>query len=92
MIAIWSRGAGRRLPPREKARVQAWSQPVRGDATDAKIVDVQRFRKHVWWVGGNATAYRPLLEAALVNDSPEMVDVLSEVVNKSISNVSAEHL
>ena len=31
---------------------------------------------------------RTLLEAALVNDSPEMVDVLSEVVNKSISNVS----
>lgn len=67
---------------------QAWSQPVRGDATDAKIVDVQRFRKHVWWVGGNATSYRPLLEAALVNDSPEMVDVLSEVASKSISSVS----
>ncbi|MBS1369296.1 MAG: hypothetical protein HPZ91_04990 [Lentisphaeria bacterium] len=67
---------------------QSWSQPVRGDATDKKIVDVQRFRKHVWWVGGNATAYRPLLEAALVNDSPEMIDVLSEVVAKSISNVS----
>ena len=72
----------------KKLAFQAWSQPVRGDATDAQIVDVQRFRKYVWWVGGNANGYRPLLEAALVNDSPEMVDVLSEVVNKSISNVS----
>ena len=71
-----------------KIAFQAWSQPMRGDATDRKIVDVERFRKHVWWVGGNATAYRPLLEAALVNESPEMIDVLGEVVNKSISCVS----
>ncbi len=72
----------------KKLAFQAWSQPARNDATDRKVVSVDRFRKHVWWVGGNATGYRPLLEAALINDSPEMVDVLAEVVNRSISAVS----
>lgn len=72
----------------KKLAFQAWSQPVRGDATDQNVVSVERFRKHVFWVGGNATAYRPLLETALVNNSPEMVDVLSEVANRSMSVVS----
>lgn len=72
----------------KKLAFQAWSQPVRRDATDRNIVSVDRFRKHVWWVGGNATAYRPLLEAALVNSSPEMIDVLSKVAAGSISQVS----
>lgn len=72
----------------KKLAFQAWSQPVRHDATDRNIVSIERFRKHVWWVGGNATAYRPLLEAALVNSSPEMIDVLSRVAAGSISQVS----
>jgi len=67
---------------------QAWSQPLRGDATDKNIVSVERFRHHVWWVGGNATGYRPLMGAALVNDSEKMLDVLAEVAGRSISAVS----
>ncbi len=72
----------------QKISFQSWSQPVRNDATQENIISVERFRKHVWWVGGNATAYRPLFEASIVNSSPEMLDVLSEVANKSISVVS----
>ena len=37
--------------------MQTWTQPYRNDATDANVVSVERFRNHVWWVGGNAIAY-----------------------------------
>ena len=67
---------------------QAWSQPLRNDATDRNIVSIDRFRGNAGWVGGNATAYRPLLDTALVNESPEMVDVVAEVARRSISRVS----
>ncbi|MCS3282818.1 hypothetical protein NXV73_09890 [Bacteroides salyersiae] len=40
---------------------QSWTQPYRHDETDKNVVSVERFRKHVWWVGGNALDYRPVL-------------------------------
>lgn len=68
--------------------LQSWTQPLRHDATDENIVSVERFRNHVWWVGGNALAYRSLLPCAFMMSSSQMVDVLAEVAQKSISNVS----
>lgn len=73
-----------------KLAFQAWSVPMRGDATDEHIVSVDRFRKHVWWVGGNATGYRPLLEAAIVSNSVEMVDVAFEVAFSSLSSQASQ--
>ena len=67
---------------------QSWTQPSRNDSTDNNVVSVERFRKHVWWVGGNALDYRPLLEAALAMKSIPMIDVLAEVTLKSFSVVS----
>lgn len=67
---------------------QSWTQPLRNDSTDNNVISVERFRKHVWWVGGNALDYRPLLEAALAMKSVPMIDVLSEVTYKSFSVVS----
>ena len=68
--------------------MQSWTQPYRGDATDKNVVDIQRFRHHVWWVGGNAIAYRSLLPAAVMMQSIEMLDVISEVAQQSLSSVS----
>lgn len=70
--------------------MQSWTQPYRMDATDEQVVDVERFRNHVWWVGGNALAYRPLLPVAMMMDSAEMVDVIAEVAQKSVSTVSQQ--
>lgn len=67
---------------------QSWSVPARSDKTDANIISVDRFRKHVWWVGGNATGYRVLLETAAQLSSCEMADVVGEVAARSISSVS----
>ena len=41
-----------------------WTQPLRHDETDENVVSISRFRNHVWWVGGNALAYRSLLPVA----------------------------
>jgi hypothetical protein len=49
---------------------------------------VERFQKHVWWVGGNALAYRPVLPAAFMMNSIPMVDVMAEVAKQAISPVS----
>ncbi len=68
--------------------LQAWTQPMRRDETDADVVSLARFRNHVWWVGGNALAYRPLLQAAAMFSSVPMVDLLAEVCQKCISNTS----
>jgi len=68
--------------------LQAWTQPLRGDLTDENVVQVARFRKHVWWVGGNAIGYRPLFLCALMYRSVPMVDLIAEVCQKSISTVS----
>lgn len=67
---------------------QSWTQPYRHDETDKNVVNVERFRKHVWWVGGNALDYRPVLEAAVMMSSIPMVDVLAEVAIRSLSIVS----
>ena len=67
---------------------QAWTQPYRHDATDQNVVSVERFRKHVWWVGGNAVAYRPVLQASIMMNSIPMMDVMAEVAKGAISPVS----
>lgn len=68
--------------------LQAWTQPLRGNFTDNNVVQTERFRKHVWWVGGNAIGYRPLFLCALMYKSIPMIDLLAEVCRKSISTVS----
>ncbi len=68
--------------------LQAWTQPFRNDETDNNVVQIERFRNHVWWVGGNALAYRSLLPVAFMYKSIPMVDVLSEVCQRGISMTS----
>lgn len=68
--------------------LQAWTQPFRHDGTDANVVSVPRFRNHVWWVGGNALGYRPLLPVAMMYRSIPMVDLLMEVCRESLSSTS----
>ncbi|QZT37804.1 hypothetical protein K5X82_02640 [Halosquirtibacter xylanolyticus] len=69
---------------------QSWTQPYRNDATDKNVVSVERFRKHVWWVGGNALAYRSLLPAAAAMKSIPMMDVLCTVTQNAISTVAQQ--
>lgn len=64
--------------------LQAWTQPLRHDETDLNVVQVERFRNHVWWVGGNALAYRSLLPVAVMYKSMPMLDVLGEVAQRGI--------
>lgn len=68
--------------------LQAYTQPLRRDATDRNVVSVERFRNHVWWVGGNALAYRSLLPVAVMYSSVPMLDVLAEVCQRGISVTS----
>lgn len=68
--------------------LQAWTQPFRNDATDNNVVQIERFRNHVWWVGGNALGYRPLLAVACMYKSVPMIDLLAEVSSKGISPTS----
>ncbi|MFZ4726521.1 MAG: polysaccharide lyase family 8 super-sandwich domain-containing protein, partial [Paludibacter sp.] len=68
--------------------MQTWTQPYRNDATDANVVSVERFRNHVWWVGGNAIAYRCLLPVAVMHRSAAMINVISQVAIGALSTVS----
>ena len=68
--------------------LQAYTQPLRNDETDQNIVSIERFRNHVWWVGGNALAYRSLLPVAVMYHSVPMVDLLAEVCQRGISMTS----
>ena len=68
--------------------LQSWTHPWRDDATQIDYISVERFRNHVWWVGGNALGYRDLLATAAVQHSVKMIEVLSEVCQKSFSAVS----
>lgn len=68
--------------------LQAWTQPFRNDETDKNVVSIERFRNHVWWVGGNGLGYRALLPVAAMYRSIPMLDVLSEVCLQSISYTS----
>ena len=54
--------------------LQAWTQPLRDDETDKNVVSINRFRNHVWWVGGNALAYRSLLPVAVMYKSIPVSD------------------
>ena len=68
--------------------LQAWTQPLRNDETDMDVVQPDRFRHHVWWVGGNALAYRSLLPVAAMYRSSEMISLLKEVARKGIGRTS----
>lgn len=68
--------------------LQAYTQPLRRDKTDENVVSVERFRNHVWWVGGNALAYRSLLPVAAMYSSVPMVDMLVEVCRRGVSATS----
>ena len=68
--------------------MQSWTQPYRHDATDANVVQVERFRKHVWWVGGNALAYRPVFPTAILMNSVPMMDVMATVAKNALTPVS----
>lgn len=68
--------------------LQAWTQPYRNDETDKNVVQIERFRNHVWWVGGNALGYRSLLPVAFMFRSVPMVDLLAEVCQRAISSTS----
>ena len=68
--------------------LQAYTQPLRHDETDKNVVSIERFRNHVWWVGGNALAYRSLLPVAAMYSSVPMVDLLAEVCRNGISVTS----
>ena len=68
--------------------MQSWTQPIRNDDTDKNVVQVDRFRGHVWWVAGNGLSYRSVFPAAIMMKSIAMVDVLAEVAQKGLSNVS----
>jgi len=72
----------------KKVGMQSWTQPFRNDETDNNVVQVDRFRNHVWWVGGNGLTFRPVLQTAFMMKSTKMVDVLAEVSSKALSNVS----
>ena len=72
----------------KKIAFQAWSQPMRKDETDKNIISPERFRNNTLYVGGNAVGYRPLLESALVLNSPEMVDVVAQVAQASLGITS----
>ncbi|MGQ1891070.1 polysaccharide lyase family 8 super-sandwich domain-containing protein [Thermophagus sp. OGC60D27] len=67
---------------------QSWTQPYRNDETDKNPVSVDRFRKHVWWVGGNGLGFRSLLPTAAAMNSVEMMDVLAVVAKGALSWVS----
>lgn len=64
--------------------LQAWTQPLRHDATDQNVIQLDRFRNHVWWVGGNALAYRSLLQVAIMYKSIPMIDLLGEVAQRGL--------
>lgn len=68
--------------------LQAWTQPLRNDYTDKNVVQIDRFRNHVWWVGGNGLAFRSLIPVAAMYRSIPMVDVLSEVAQRGIGRTS----
>lgn len=68
--------------------LEAYTQPLRNDDTDNKVISVDRFRKHVWWVGGNALAYRSLLPVAAMFSSVPMIDLLADICLKGIDMTS----
>lgn len=68
--------------------LQAWTQPLRNDETDANVISIERFRNHVWWVGANGIAYRSLLPVAVMLSSTSMIELVADVCLKSISITS----
>lgn len=60
--------------------LQAWTLPLRRDETDATPFWVERFRNHVWWMGGNAVGYRPVFYTALCFGDSRLMDILGEVI------------
>lgn len=79
---------------RELLRVgmQPWLLPLRNDHTDEHPISVERFRKHVHWVGGNALSYRPVFYSALMFRSVEMMDCIVYIMTHMLTPVSAANL
>ena len=65
--------------------MQSWTKPARKDDTQKNVVQVDRFRGHIWWVGANGLSYRSILSTAIIMKSIAMVDVLVEVAQKGLS-------
>ncbi|RKN84539.1 polysaccharide lyase family 8 super-sandwich domain-containing protein [Paenibacillus ginsengarvi] len=71
-----------------RCSLQAWTLPQRGDHTDRHPISPERFRKHAWWMGGNALTYRPAFYAAVMLQSVEMVDTLAYVSSHILTPTS----
>lgn len=69
--------------------LQAWTLPLRGDETDETPFWVERFRNHVWWVGGNAVGYRPVFYTALCFGDSRLMDILGEVILGAVGSRAA---
>ena len=72
--------------------LQSWTQPLRKDATDNNVVQIERFRHHVWWVGGNGlggwSGYRAVMPVAVMYKSVPMIELLAEVAVGGLSNTA----
>lgn len=70
--------------------LQAWTLPERGDRTDRTPFDKTRFQGHVWWMGGNALAYRPVFYTALCFGDSRLIDVLGEVIIEATASQASK--
>ena len=70
--------------------LQAWTLPERGDETDQTPFSKKRFQDHVWWMGGNALAYRPVFQTALCFGDSRLLDVLGEVIKEASASKAAD--
>ncbi|MBO5762799.1 MAG: hypothetical protein J6R85_02920 [Lentisphaeria bacterium] len=72
----------------QELAMQCFEQPPRRDDTDNNIISIDRFRKHIWWVGGNGLSYRPVLETGVMMNSVPIIDVIADVAHGALSVVS----
>ncbi|MBQ8719649.1 MAG: hypothetical protein IJY65_01290 [Clostridia bacterium] len=71
-----------------RVAMQPWTLPKRFDETDDNPISVERFQNHMWWITANGIGYRPLIYSAIMFRSEKMMDVLAEVVARSLSPLS----
>ena len=71
--------------------LQVWLLPERGNHTDRHPISPERFRGHVWWVGGNGLTYRPILISAMILQSAEMMDTLVYVARHILTPTCAAY-
>lgn len=68
--------------------MQCFRLPLRGDHTDRHPVCLERFRGHVWWVGGNGIRYRPVFFTAILFRSVPMMNVVATVAQNALTATS----